>query len=92
MVFNSSFRVALLCLRDEFISVGIALRLHAGCPDFWREKCNGTDSGQDDDDASDVHGIEVAFVDDECVMLHARSAKMLDEAIDLAVSCLTHIF
>eukprot|EP00973_Karenia_brevis_P016560 2267175-Karenia_brevis.AAC.1 len=53
--------------------------------DFW------TTSGSSPCD-NDVHIIDTAFVDDECIMISATTPQSLDKAIDSMLSVLTRVY
>eukprot|EP00973_Karenia_brevis_P020940 2879838-Karenia_brevis.AAC.1 len=73
LIFNGAYSIALHMLHADLLDAGIVLRISASGQAFWDER-------HSHDDALII--IDVTFVDDECVVLVAKSAKLLDDAIE----------
>ena len=86
-IFNSAYSIALFAIRDELMKANIALRLHSSKEDFWAQIGENERCGQ-----PETAIINATFVDDECVMVAAVSACLLDKAIDAMLSILTRIY
>jgi len=84
LIFNSSYSVALNMLHAEFRKNGLCLRLQVPNAAFW------ADGASDETVRTDV--IDATFVDDECIVLMARTPALLDKSIEIVLGCLTKIF
>ena len=78
-------------LLDLLLKSGVVLRLREGRREFW-----STDDNYDDfcssDNSCKVPIVDVAFVDDECLMLAANTPSILDANIDALLMSLTSVF
>ena len=83
LVFNTAYSAAVQLLKERLLQSGVRLRVHASPEAFWSssERCN---------DECDV--IDVAFVDDLCLMVMSVSAAGLSKDIRHAVEALASIF
>ena len=85
-IFNGSYSVGLLLLRDALLRAGVVLRVRRHGPDFLSPaECDSTDD-------TTIPIVDVAFVDDECLMLCAKSASELDACIDVLLVSLSGVF
>ena len=84
-VFNCAYTIGLNMLRDELLAAGVAMHFRNSKDDlFWS-------SSSGDDDTSECV-VDVTFVDDECIMIAAKSPALLDKAIDATVKALTKVY
>jgi hypothetical protein len=67
------------------IEHAIVLKLHEATDAFWQ-------APTDNSPADDVNVIDATYVDDECIVLLARSCALLDTAIDICLNSLVRIF
>ena len=86
-IFNSAYAVALFAIRDKVLCDGMVLRVKMPSDALW---CGDGEPASFDDDGVPI--IDVAFVDDECVMVAAASPALLDEAINVVLEVVTRIF
>eukprot|EP00959_Pyramimonas_sp_CCMP1952_P451518 9453517-Pyramimonas_sp.AAC.1 len=86
MVFNSTFSLAMVLIRDALLDAGIILRLPKGRDAFWAPPESGADHAEDT-----IPVVDAAFVDDECFMLTAPRAADLDSAIDVILTAVCNI-
>ena len=84
VVFNTKYAIALFLLEAELGKADLGLKVRSRSGEFWSD---GT-RGADDEDKV----IDVAFVDDLCIMLSARGGASLDVAIEIVLSTLIRIF
>ena len=87
-IFILIYSKALLSLRRRLLAKGIVLRL--GKEDqkpFWVSSAKAVDQETPGDDV-----VEATFVDDECLMLCAKSPKRLDEAASFMFDQLVYMF
>ena len=88
-IFNSVYSIALNMLRDALMDAGIVLRLKLKSGDvFWS---SGGDDESDEGDET-VPIIDVAFVDDECIMISSKSPSLLDRGINVLLSTVTKVY
>ena len=88
MIFNSVYSVAVMMLRDGLLEAGIVLRLRRAHPEFWDDRTSESEQG----DEYFTPVVDVALVDDECVLLSATSPRVLDQSIDVVLKLLVSIF
>lgn len=81
-VFNSTYAVALLALRDSLLDDGIVLRMH-DCNEasFFGVGVDFDAATMFDPKEKEVHALDAAFVDDEAIAILARSPLQLDKAV-----------
>ena len=91
-VFNSSYAIALLALRDSLLSEGIVLRLQS-CDDasFFGAGSNFEADSMFDSTEGSVPTLDAAFVDDEAIAILARSPCQLDKAVNTLLKHLVSI-
>ncbi|CAK0802742.1 unnamed protein product, partial [Prorocentrum cordatum] len=87
MVFNSTFSLAMVLIRDASLDAGIMLRLPKGRGAFWAPPESGADHAEDT-----IPVVDAAFVDDECFMLTAPRAADLDGAINVIPTAVCNIY
>ncbi|CAK0862941.1 unnamed protein product [Prorocentrum cordatum] len=87
MVFNGTFSLAMVLIRDALLDAGILLRLRAGSPAFW-----DADPAVPTADPEVVSLVDAAFVDDERFMLTARLPEELDAAVDVVLHAVCDIY
>ncbi|CAK0891389.1 unnamed protein product, partial [Prorocentrum cordatum] len=87
MVFNSTFSLAMVLIRDALLDAGIILRLPKGRDAFWAPPESGADHAEDT-----IPVVDAAFVDDECFMLTAPRAADFDSAIDVILTAVCNIY
>eukprot|EP00973_Karenia_brevis_P002825 383944-Karenia_brevis.AAC.1 len=83
--FNSVYGVALDMLAWELKKAGIVFRVKVAVGPFWQAPENSS-YGED----ADV--VDATFVDDECIVLLACRADLLDKAIDALLVILFRVF
>ena len=83
-IFNTVYTVALDMLHWELEKANIVLRIQVPGEAFWQT------ADPDNEDCDNV--VDAAFVDDECVVLVARTAATLDTAINSLLIVLVDIF
>lgn len=91
-IFNSSYAVALMMMRDALLEAGIVMRLAPGTSEFWCDDGPAAEHGDDGDEARSVPVVDAAFVDDECLMLTAASPALLDTAVDALLAIVHRIY
>ncbi|CAK0824114.1 unnamed protein product [Prorocentrum cordatum] len=102
-IFNGSYSVGLLLLMGALLKAGATLRIHDPGPDFVSPGGvpadrrppaaeGGAGSVLPASLDSAVPVIDVAFVDDECLLLCAETPAVLDRNIDVLLGSLCGIF
>ncbi|CAK0851528.1 unnamed protein product, partial [Prorocentrum cordatum] len=86
-VFNCTFSLAMVLIRDAVLDAGIILRLPKGRDAFWAPPESGTDHAEDT-----MLVVDAAFVDDECFILTAPRAADLDSAINAILTAVCNIY
>ena len=84
IIFNSAYSIALDIMAWELAKAGVAFRVRVPEGAFW-DTVN-----EDNADYEDV--VDVAFVDDECIVLLAKTPKLLDVAIQALLRILVVTF
>ena len=84
-VFSCCYAVALNLIKDELADSGIILNLAQAGNCFWLQR-------DDNGDTPTVPVLDVAFVDDECVMLRASSPTILNTSINALLPVLHKVF
>ena len=79
MIFNCAYTLALRVIHRRLKDAGIILRLNFHRGPFWASESE-YDSG-DAAQQSSTHVIDATFVDDECIILIAKSPRVLFRAI-----------
>ena len=85
LTFNSVYAVALDMLAWELRRADIVFRVRVPDGAFWQRS-------DEDVDASDDNVVDAAFVDDEAIVLMAKSPALLDRAIDITLKAVFRIF
>ena len=84
IVFNSAYALVLIALRSKLQSLGITLRVKRRDGPFWSSHA----PFQEEPDEV----VDVAFVDDLCVILFASSPKKMWEATNALLQVVTELF
>ena len=86
MLFNSAYALALAALHGELQTEGVVLKLAYRAGPFWG------DVREMEDSSEEQNVLDATFVDDECLILTAKSPKMLLKAVQIALSEITKVF
>jgi hypothetical protein len=86
MLFNSAYALALAALHGELETEGIVLKLAYRAGPFWG------DVREMDDSSEEQNVLDATFVDVECLILTAKSPKLLLKAVRIALRVLTKVF
>jgi hypothetical protein len=78
-LFNSTFSVALIMIRDVLMAANVTARLHCDHAAPWTSAAPSSCSPTED-------VLDAAFVDDTVLILIAASPKLLDLAIDILLT------
>ena len=84
-VFNTSYSLALKLLKSRLSAAGITFKIKIPGGAFWDVRGNT-------DDLEEVEALDAAFVDDECLVVLARSPVEMDRAITIVLDTIQTIF
>ena len=85
MVFNAAYALALRALHARLLEANIILKVRSCNGPFWHPDLTGSDHVDD-------NVIDAAFVDDEAVVLIARTPRLLQRAIKILLDVLPETF
>ncbi|CAK0834692.1 unnamed protein product, partial [Prorocentrum cordatum] len=90
MVFNSTFSLAMVLIRDALLEHGVVLRLRPANAAFWADRDEAESGVSVEPDGVPV--VDATFVGDECFLLLGRSAADLDKAIETMIQTVCEMY